>query len=277
MPIYKQAVNHNVTLGRWLKFQMRDALVKLLTRDKEIKINRAHPVFIVGCGHSGTTLLADRLGLHPHVHTIRQETNIFLPSRLRSAASDWLSHSLDLVSDIGKHVLIEKTPKHVHAIEDILRVCPQAVILGLSRNPLDNIGSLKRRFGAIDLCIDRWMIDNCALLDATEKGQVETIKYESLVSNYNYVIASVFDKIGVEPLDADWIEERAKKRELVPKNENQKIRYAEVSRQIENKIGFSASYLTNEEKDVILERTHSVSERLGYSKDFLNDLKGKNR
>jgi hypothetical protein len=36
------------------------------------------PVFIVGCGHSGTTLLTAMLDSHPQMHAYPGESNVFL-------------------------------------------------------------------------------------------------------------------------------------------------------------------------------------------------------
>ena len=50
--------------------------------------------FVLGCGHSGTTLVASRLGNHPAVALIPEETNIFEPRRPLGRARRFLVAAL---------------------------------------------------------------------------------------------------------------------------------------------------------------------------------------
>ncbi|MEO0394962.1 MAG: sulfotransferase [Cyanobacteria bacterium P01_A01_bin.137] len=70
----------------------------------------------------------------------------------------------------GKHIWLEKTPEHLHAISDIEQYLPGAKIIHIVRNGADTIASLYdlcqrhpkvwgQYFDGLDGCIDRWMRD----------------------------------------------------------------------------------------------------------------------
>lgn len=123
------------------------------------------PCFIVGCGHSGTTLVASKLARHPSVKTIGRETQAFYPNKsilyAKGMAREWIFSALES----GNTVFVEKTPKHVHCIGRIQRLMPGAKFIFTARNPLDSVASLHRRFDDFSLSLDRWVTDNNALLD----------------------------------------------------------------------------------------------------------------
>lgn len=264
---------HRVSTLCWFKVMARDAIIRWLTTNKEVVNENAKTVFIVGCGHSGTTLLANRLGLHPDVYTYPSETNIYLPGmKKRICASSWFSLGLEILVDCNKKILIEKTPKHVHVIDEIHTEHPKSLILGLARNPLDNIASLKSRFGDLNFSIERWLIDNTALLNAVARHDVTLLRYEDLVENYSQVLETVFELMCLPPVDIRYIEDQAQNRILSPKTENQKVRFKEVARGIENKIGASASKLSAKEKAIVIRKTRLLAIKLGYSLDYLEKI-----
>lgn len=69
-----------------------------------------------------------------------------------------------------------------------------------------------------------------------------------------------------------YIEDQAKNRILSPKTENQKVRFKEVARGIENKIGASASKLSAKEKAIVIRKTRLLAIKLGYSLDYLEKI-----
>ena len=66
--------------------RVRIALQARLDRARRPIEGSAGFAFVLGCGHSGTTLIASRLGNHPAVALIPQETNLFEPRRPLAAA-----------------------------------------------------------------------------------------------------------------------------------------------------------------------------------------------
>lgn len=143
--------------------------------------------FVVGCGNSGTTLVASRLGTHPLVRLIPAETNLFEPRRPLARARARFLHETAAARAEGKALVVEKTPKHVHALARIRRLLPGARFVGLVRNPLDTCLSLKLRtkgrdWGGLDYAIERWLIDTGAVADLRGDPRALVLRYEDLTS-----------------------------------------------------------------------------------------------
>ena len=77
------------------------------------------PVFIVGCGHSGTSILLRVIGAHSGFLEIEDESNLFYKSNREklSAIQDWVK----ILEKENKRRTVEKTPSHVYCIEEIFR------------------------------------------------------------------------------------------------------------------------------------------------------------
>ena len=58
----------------YISKNLDDSIDKILNKDIELIEN---PIFIVGCGHSGTTLLNKLLGHHSNIFSIPDESWIF--------------------------------------------------------------------------------------------------------------------------------------------------------------------------------------------------------
>jgi hypothetical protein len=91
--------------------------------------------FVVGCGNSGTTLLAARLGNHPAIHVLPTETTVLRPRRRLRDARGRLAGWMAAARADGASVLVEKTPKHIHDIARLRRLVPVARVIVVQRNP----------------------------------------------------------------------------------------------------------------------------------------------
>ena len=92
-----------------------------------------------------------------------------------------------VMEEFGKALVVEKTPKHVHALARIRRLLPGARFVGLVRNPLDTCLSLKLRtkgrdWGGLDYAIERWLIDTGAVADLRGDPRALVLRYEDLTS-----------------------------------------------------------------------------------------------
>jgi hypothetical protein len=143
--------------------------------------------FVVGCGNSGTTLVAARLGMHPGAVLVPTETNLFEPRRSLARARARLVAELEGARAAGAGLLIEKTPKHVHSVARIRRLLPRARVIAVLRNPFDTCLSLRRRvegrrWGGLDYAIERWLIDNRAVLALRGDPLAAEVRYEALTA-----------------------------------------------------------------------------------------------
>ena len=156
------------------------------------------PIFIVGCGHSGTSVLLKILNMHPHIHAIPFESRVFLKSvwKIHMARLFWYKNTVAA----GKQRWVEKTPAHVHAIFRILEIYPDARILLIIRDGRDVALSLRRRTGDFAAGVARWVRDNRAAEAYWNHPQVFRLTYEELVTHFDDVMHKVCEFLD-EPYD----------------------------------------------------------------------------
>jgi len=145
------------------------------------KIN--NPVFIVGCGHSGTSIMLALLGNHPEIYPIPKESALFLKTDkvVEKIMSEWDNKVIEL----GKSHWIEKTPPHIFQISRFLALRPNSKFILMLRDGRDVVCSLKHRVGYSNVKdrIERWIYDNMAGLPYWQHPQLKIVKYESLIEN----------------------------------------------------------------------------------------------
>lgn len=153
---------------------------------------------IVGCGHSGTSLLASRLGLHPKAFLVDSESYAFVPTvspfRCRREVRSWAAAALAE----GRSLVLEKTPKHVHSLARIARLIHGVQFIAMVRNPLDNVASMKLRFGSLDLAIERWILDNDAVSRAVADRSALLVRYEDMTLAPEREFIRVTEYLGLE-------------------------------------------------------------------------------
>ena len=96
----------------------------------------AHPVFIVGCGHSGTTVVLRLLGRLGGFHALQYESNWAL-------ARDPVAKISQLEASVGGYRLVEKTPKHVFELGKIFRARPLCKVIVCYRDGRASLPSPK--------------------------------------------------------------------------------------------------------------------------------------
>lgn len=157
-----------------------------------------NPVFIVGCGHSGTSLMLAILGNHPHLNPIPKESGLFIGTdpEIHVRMRGWDEEC----KDAGKVRWVEKTPLHVFQIARFLALRPNAQIVIMLRDGRDVVCSLKPRIGyaAFEDRLERWIYDNMAGLPYWTHPQVTVVKYESLVTDTEATLRGLCDFLGEE-------------------------------------------------------------------------------
>jgi len=137
------------------------------------------PILVVGCGHSGTSLVMTMLDQHPEIHAIPRETGFLMGSRLDASTAVLGFRILSIVK--GKRTWAEKTPKHVRRLRTIEKVLPSARIVCMVRDGRDVALSIRNRNGDFAGGCRRWVEDNQSWLPSRELPNFFVLRYEELV------------------------------------------------------------------------------------------------
>jgi hypothetical protein len=149
--------------------------------------------FVCGCGHSGTTLLANMFASHPQAHVPLRETEVFLQPNPEQA---WEALRLEAEAS-GRPHFAEKTPRHVAHLDLIRRIVPGARFVLMVRDGRDVTASFLRRMGEIETGRARWIADNRHVLAARGAPDVMILRYEDLVADPEGALRDVCDFAGL--------------------------------------------------------------------------------
>ncbi|CAM9484023.1 unnamed protein product, partial [Ectocarpus fasciculatus] len=179
------------------------------------------PLFIVGLPRSGSTLLESILEAHASISTTREDSA--LAARAYSAA--WRNmikaHADNITATMRQEAFIvtgTKSPKRI--VDKLLTnykhvglihlLFPKAIILHIVRDPRDTVLSqMKHNFAHPSL---GWTMRNDDMLgeyaqyldvmshfkSVLPAGRIVDIKYEELVNKPEFVLRSIFSRIGVK-------------------------------------------------------------------------------
>ncbi len=218
--------------------------------------------FVVGCGHSGTTLIASRLGNHPAVALIPEETNLFEPRRPLGRARRALVAALAAARRDGREMVLEKTPKHVRVVGRLRHLLPESPVIAVVRNPLDTCLSLKKRSGTLDEAIGRWCVDNGAVLALGEAGAARIFHFEAVTRDPEPAFREMVEFLGL-PWDAAVLGTATGYGAVPQKTETMRLRAEQVAQAIRPNEGAWRSGLTAAEAEAVRRRTGEIYARLG--------------
>jgi hypothetical protein len=158
---------------------------------RKIKICKP-PIFIVGSGHSGTSLLLAILGSHSGIYAIPNESKFGYSRRPKAH----LKRFNVLAIAAGKQRWVEKTPKHIHCIDKLLELCCDAKILLIIRDGRDVACSIQDRYGNLESGIKRWVASNRAGEAFWSHSNVYVLKYEQIVDDFDSTMRDIMSFLG---------------------------------------------------------------------------------
>lgn len=262
--------------ARWFHSDLREYI--LVTRNNlfDRVISRTErPVFIVGCGHSGTTLMAALLGRHANLYLIPYETEIFYLNNSGPQITEFFKEKIGEAS--GKR-LLEKTPRHVHRIGRIFRFFPNGRIVAMVRDGRDVACSIRKRKGSLEKGISRWLKDCKALEKYLDDERIKIVRYENLVLKSAQTIGEILkflDELG-DPekllkdqkavlwsgaLPAPTSERELKNSEI----EHLERRKEQINKPIYDGRGIWHEQMSNEEHEFFMKVAGAALIRWGYS------------
>jgi len=227
------------------------------------------PVFVTGCGHSGTSIMVRVLGSHSKIFPVQGETGTFIPKKRELKSFLKISRNLfkfnkdTLMSN--KHRWVEKTPKHIRSIGKILKYVPNAKIIIMLRDGRDVVCSIKERTGSIEEGLNRWIKDNEAALPFLGHPQVKVVKYEEFAKNPESVMRDVLSFLNEEYEDEIFNTDKVNwKFTNVQMSTHISRRVDQLKKPIYDGSGRWKKEMTEQEKDLFLSRAKDLMVRFGY-------------
>jgi hypothetical protein len=134
---------------------------------------RARPVFVIGVGHTGTTVVCNKLGESCEVYACPQETEMFLGGALRRYLYSMCLQGGAYIRN--KHFFVEKTPMHREELTQILKYFPNAVIIVTSRDIKETVASQLTRKGFSEKVIRDVFCDYIGLYKQLLNGSLKDL------------------------------------------------------------------------------------------------------
>jgi hypothetical protein len=159
------------------------------------------PIFIVGCGHSGTSIMLAILGAHSGILAVPYESGFAYKWQKRPEdAEHFISVWNTAAAYCGKRRWVEKTPRHIFRMREILDRFPEGKILLMIRDGRDVACSIQDRFGSLKRGINRWVEENREGEKHWNHPNVLRVRYESLVEAPEGTLEKVAGFLG-EPFE----------------------------------------------------------------------------
>lgn len=155
-------------------------------------------VFIIGCGHSGTTIINKIIGNHRDVFGIENETSLFYNRHKILSTLSMYSNKRD---ERSKRLVCEKTPRHVYKINEIYEHVSNPKIIVMVRDGRDVVASLIERHQNFSKSVNRWIDDNNAWINHPSHKEFCVVKYENFVSNPKDTIKCICEYLNIEYYD----------------------------------------------------------------------------
>lgn len=164
---------------------------------RPLDIHGSKPIFVVGCGHSGTSMLAAVLERTDELMLVGYESGAFFPKKGLFASKEAVRAWLNLSRQTEHSGFIEKTPKHIHCMDRIRKVVPDARFVAIARDGRDVMASFKGRGLSPEFAVERWCTDNTAVLAARDEKDVIFTTYEAIVSEPVVEVSRICDRLDV--------------------------------------------------------------------------------
>lgn len=181
------------------------------------------PIFVVGCGHSGTSIMLAMLDMHPNIYAVPDETRLlrkgfFLKNLLKVLR--WNKAALAA----GKSRWAEKTPTHIRVLPLLFSTFPDAKVILLLRDGRDVAVSMKkRREDGFSWGVRRWLRDNRLGEPFWSHPRVSVIRYEELVTQPDETARKICAFLE-EPFCEEMVRPESKKREWYDPNTVQPVK-----------------------------------------------------
>lgn len=234
------------------------------------------PIFVVGSGHSGTSIMLKILSNHSHIYAIEGESDCFIWLGLISKLRRFMSWN-KLTLKTGAERWAEKTPKHLWYLKDIFNYYPDAKVIVMLRDGRDVALSQSKTWGCFEQAVKRWAEEYRIAEQYLHNPNVMMVKYEELVTNSTRTLTDLFDFIGedfepeiihTERRAEKWYSDNLKKPDIISRSTHQQYRNWQINQPLTD---FSKKWVTQmseEQKVTFKNLAGSLLIELGYAQDL---------
>ena len=154
-----------------------------------------YPVFIIGCGHSGTSILLSILGNHSKVYSVPKESYLFFENirNIQKTLCLWIYQS----KSSKKEIILEKTPRHLHCVDSILKIFPHSKFIYITRDCRDTVISFMKRGYQLESACKRWVDDNKIFSKISNNSNFFKVRYEDFVNSSTDCLKSLSSFIDI--------------------------------------------------------------------------------
>jgi tetratricopeptide (TPR) repeat protein len=238
------------------------------------------PVFVLGCPHSGTTILARLLGSHPSMmNAERGETHLFTrpPAEIGPTLERWDRACIAA----GKKRWVEKSVNHSFCVPWLIGAYPRARFVISLRDGRDVFCSLLTRRGEYrspDALIDQWIYINLAVLEYGDDPRFLLVWYEELSGEPEATLRRVCRHVGEdyspamldyhrEPIDWNAIQPPGALEEPKDRRAHRALRTWQINQPFFDGRHRWRSEMTPEDKQRFKRRARRHLAAWGYSQD----------
>lgn len=183
------------SIKQFIKFVYAHLFFGVFPQKKQLLIN-SHPIFIVGCGHSGTSLMIRILDAHSKCFALSKETGILNFERNDSVIlwKFYRAYVKDKTANATR--FIEKTPRHIYQISTIFRLFPNAKVILMFRDGRDVACSIRNRYHNFEQGVYRWIQDNEAARQYWNHPSVLLQRLEDLQAEPKTALQQILHFLG---------------------------------------------------------------------------------
>ena len=158
--------------------------------------------FVGGCGHSGTTLIANILSTHQNLYVPLRETRLFLtqPWKRRQRYTQLAKETVAS----GKPYLVEKSPAHIRCIDEIRTIFPKARFVVPVRDGRDVVASFYKRYNDKKRGLTAWLTSNEVVAQNLNAPDLYVYRHEDLVDDLEGKLREICTFLNV-PFDHDLL------------------------------------------------------------------------
>lgn len=154
-------------------------------------------VFVVGCGHTGTSIVTRILSSHPDIYVVPRETGWFFSQDLESINKEILKEERKSIKK-EKSFCVEKTPRHILSVDNIWKLRPKSKIIICVRDPRDMACSYKERGFSFFDGLKRWRDSYMSIKSYLDNDLVHVVKLEDLIDSPDIVVSEILEFLGLK-------------------------------------------------------------------------------